>query len=370
MEKKGVEAVAGFAETLEARNEKIIRGIIARAERVCPGSLALIGVYGSCLTGRVHPGSDLDLLILINDEEGYRLKAAFVQEDTGIGYDLYCTAWRDLERMAEYPDPHISKLMDSRIVYVSAPEHRDRLLALRNRAAELLAAPFGRADYHKAEKMLREGLTCLALAETAETVSDTRRWTGGALYCTEAALALLNKRYFRLGVKDCMEELAVMPRRPADLPRLVEEVVSAASPEEMRQCLSLLMREVSAVFREAERSLPQEERPVPPEALRGTWEEMFSNWRGKLLLAARTGDRHLAFTSLESFDAMLADVADGAMKGKYDALAIYDPGDLPGTAARFDGLLEDYLTEYRRAGLEPVRYGDIDAFLRRYLTAE
>ena len=126
--------MAGFSEVLEARNEKIIRGIIRRAERVCPGSLALIGIYGSFSTGRIHPGSDLDLLILINDEAGYRLKAAFVQEDLEIGHDLYCTRWEDLERMAGYPDPHISKLMDSRIVYVSAPEYAERLQALRSRA--------------------------------------------------------------------------------------------------------------------------------------------------------------------------------------------------------------------------------------------
>ena len=34
---------------------------------VCPGALAMIGVYGSMLTGDVHEKSDLDLLIVIND---------------------------------------------------------------------------------------------------------------------------------------------------------------------------------------------------------------------------------------------------------------------------------------------------------------
>ena len=56
--------------------------------------------------------------------------------------------------------------------------------------------------------------------------------------------------------------------------------------------------------------------------------------------------------------------------GERNLFHFNDPADLAATAARFDGLLEDYLTEYRRAGLEPVRYGDIDAFLRRYLDEE
>ena len=67
--------------TQEERNRRIIDAVVRRAEEVCPGSLALIGVYGSFVTGRTHPWSDLDLLILINDEAGYRLGAAFLQED-------------------------------------------------------------------------------------------------------------------------------------------------------------------------------------------------------------------------------------------------------------------------------------------------
>ena len=358
--------MADWSAAMEERHERLIRAVIARAERVCPGALALIGIYGSCLTGRTHPGSDLDLLILINDERGYRLRAAFVLEDPGIGYDLYCTTWADLERMANYPDPNIAKLTDSQVVYASAPEYPERLQALRSRAEALLAAPFGRADYDKADAELREALLSLARTELAETEADVRRWAGEALYHTENAVAMLNKRVFRLGVKDCLEELAAMPRRPKDLPRLIEGVVSGETAEEMRRRLALLLRETEAVFRQAEEALAPEPKPIPPEALRGTWEEMVSNWRNKLALAARTGDRHLALMSLGSFDAMLAEAADGALKGKYDALAIWDPGDLPGTAARFDGLLEDYLTEYRRAGLAPERYPELDAFLRRY----
>ena len=37
---------------------------------MCPDSLALIGVYGSVATGDEHEKSDLDLMILINDENG------------------------------------------------------------------------------------------------------------------------------------------------------------------------------------------------------------------------------------------------------------------------------------------------------------
>lgn len=53
-------------------NQKIIDAIIAKAEKVCPDSLALIGVYGSVATGDEYEKSDLDLLILIQDDEGWK----------------------------------------------------------------------------------------------------------------------------------------------------------------------------------------------------------------------------------------------------------------------------------------------------------
>ena len=53
---------------LEERNQKIIDAVVKKANTVCPGALALIGIYGSFMTGDFHEKSDLDLLILINDD--------------------------------------------------------------------------------------------------------------------------------------------------------------------------------------------------------------------------------------------------------------------------------------------------------------
>ena len=54
-------------ETQEERNEKIIRAVKEKAEAVCPGSLDLIGINGSFVTGQQHARSDLDLLIVIGE---------------------------------------------------------------------------------------------------------------------------------------------------------------------------------------------------------------------------------------------------------------------------------------------------------------
>ena len=122
-------------------HQKLLDAVIQKAEICCPGAVDLIGLYGSCATGDTHPRSDLDLLILINRPEGRAVSDAFVLEDSGVGYDLYCTTWESLEEDARCPHAHLGKLMDAQIVWVGDPRAVERLEELRRQAKALLASP-------------------------------------------------------------------------------------------------------------------------------------------------------------------------------------------------------------------------------------
>jgi len=355
---------------MENRNRKIIDAVIRKERAVCPGALALIGIYGSFLTGDVHPLSDLDLLILINDDRGWQLGKAFIQEDPGVGHDIYCTSWESLRQDAEYEHPHISKLMDSQIVYCADEKYREELEALREQVRKKLAETFGEADYRKAEKELKEARCCYAEAMTAEALSEVRRSAGGAIYFAENAIALLNKTYFRKGIRRRYEELDAMERKPDHLCEMIENVLAATTVSCLKEQLTLLMKGLDSCFRRVMQQLPREKKPACGDTLSGTYEEMFSNWHGKMLQAAEKGDRHLAFMSLESLNEMLNDIRSEAEIGTYDVLSAYDPGDLRKTADGFDRILRLYLQEYEKAGLHPVRYADADAFVSAYLESD
>lgn len=351
---------------MEERNRRIIGAEIEREKKICPGALALIGVYGSFATGDVHPRSDLDLLIVINDSRGWALGEAFLQEDLQIGHDLYCTTWESLRQDAERPHPHIAKLMDAKIVYCAEEKHRETLEALRRQARAILDAPFGQADLARAEEEWNQARQCFAQAVTAEGLSERRRQAGGAVYFLENAVALLNKTYFRRGVRRRYAELQEMPKRPENLCGMIESVAAAEDADALLEALTRLMRETEAVFRRERQALAPAGKRPDPKALAGTYEEMVSNWRGKMRLAAETGDRHLALMSLVSLDAMLMDIGEETCIARRDVLAAYDPRDLEKTERGFDAVLADYLEEYRRAGAAVKRYPDIDAFLADY----
>ena len=352
---------------LESRNRKIIDAVIRKEQAVCPGAVALIGIYGSFQTGDVHPLSDLDLLILINDDRGWQLGKAFIQEDLGVGHDIYCTSWESLRQDAEYEHPHISKLMDSQIVYCADEKYTEELETLREQVRRKLAEPFGEEDYRKAEKELKEARCCFADAMTAEELNDVRRNAGGAIYFAENALALLNKTYFRKGVSRRYEELEAMEKKPDNLCGMIESVLAATTVNGLKEQLTLLMKGLDSCFRQVRRQLPRERKPAGADTLSGTYEEMFSNWHGKMVQAADKNDRHLAFMSLESLNEMLNDISGEVDVGTYDVLSIYDPGDLRKTAKGFDRILEQYLGEYEKAGLRPARYADVDSFISFYL---
>ena len=355
--------------SLENRNNRIIAAVLEKEKTVCPGAVALIGIYGSFQTGDIHPLSDLDLLILINDDRGWKLGTTFIQDDLGVGHDIYCTNWESLRQDACTAHPHISKLMDSRIVYCADEKYRTELERLRDQVRKTLSEPFGEEDYRKAENELKEARCCYAEAMTADGLNAVRRSAGGMIYFAENAVALLNKTYFRRGVRRRYEELNAMERRPENLCGMIEDILTATTVAGAKEKLSLLMKEMTACFQKAKQSLPAEKRPAGPETLSGTYEEMFSNWHGKMILAAENGDHHLAFMSLESLNEMMADIRSEADIGYYDVLSVYDPGDLTKTAERFETLLDAYLTEYDRAGVKVNRFESVDAFCSAYLNS-
>jgi len=351
---------------LEERNQKIIDAVIKKANAVCPGALALIGINGSFMRGDFYEKSDLDLLILINDDRGLQLGCTFIQDDLQVGHDLYCTTWEGLQNEARYEHPNISKFMDAKIVYFADEKYREQLELLRKTAKDILSTPFSEEDYAKAEKFLKEAEHCYTLAMVSEHKSDVLDGAGGAIYYIENAIAMLNKHYFHYGVKHAYEELNAMQDRPEKLCEMIDAVLSAASAASIKKHLSTLMRETIAVFHNVKEKLAVQKKTAAQDTLTGTYEEMYSNWRNKMYLAAETGNRHLAFMSLISSNAMFSEMSEEADIDRYNALEGYDSQDLHKTAKAYDDILNEYLKEYRKAGIPVKHFPDIDAFALAY----
>lgn len=350
---------------LEERNQRIIEAVIRKAERECPGVLAMIGVYGSFCTGDCHAKSDLDLLILINDDRGWVLSDGFVLD--GVGFDLYCTTWESLEADAAYTSPHIAKLMDSRIVYCPREADRMRLEKLRENVRRILEQPMCTEDLLRAEKEFAEAERTYARLMRGETVSACRVHGAEMLYHLENAVCLLNKQYFHLGVKRAFKEFSGMRNVPQGFEELADRLVYAENIGDLRAAADALLCAADDCFSRVRRIVPVE-KPAPcADDLRGTLEEMISNWRGKIYEAAENGDALAALMAVVSLQSFFDDLADEFDMVRYDAIACFDPTDLQKTAKAFDAVLSAYCGEYEKAGLSLCSYKSIEQFEAAYI---
>ncbi len=345
------------------RNDRIISAIIQRSQKQCPGSLALIGVYGSFLTGAIHEKSDLDLLIVVNDERGAEvLSQCFIMD--GIGFDLYCTPWNALEADAKYTHPHLLKLMNSKILYCGNEAYQERLEVLRDEARQRMAGPLSWSVYRVAQNYLTSALKALGALTILEDAAACRYHSVLLINALEDALCMLNQTYYQLGSKKRGEELASFPRLPANFMNFHRQAVEADALPEIKESSTRLVRIVSAYFEDIKAGLTK---PAPTaDDLRGSYEEMFSNWRNKMRRAAKENDLYLSLTSAAAFQSCLFEFSELFKLPSLDMMSRFDPKDLVKSAEAFDEVLDAYRGEYRKAGLAIQRYSDIDDFERQY----
>lgn len=342
---------------LNETHRKIIEAVIKKAVTVCPGSVPLIAVYGSAATGDVHEKSDLDLLIIAEDEKARALSESFILEDGDTGYDLYCTTWDMLEDDASCGHANISKLLDSVIVYAADDKPVIRLNELREKAKAILASP---ERFEKAAYALKCAKAALCDCMLDDPLSKVRTNAAGTIYYLLDTIMLYHGTYFRKGTKRTFEELAALDL-PFDIKDGIIKVISAVTAAGIRSELLKLMKAVCGVMR-----FPHDKEAPSAENLSGTYEEMYSNWHGKMHEAAERNDIYSSFMSLAALQMMMHETADCTDINDMEIMDGFDPSDLAENEKVFGRALDKYLKEYTAIGLKPRRYKNAEDFSAAY----
>ncbi|MDV4152399.1 nucleotidyltransferase domain-containing protein [Clostridium sp. AL.422] len=354
-------------EKFNERNEKIIEAIIKKSEKVCQSSVALIGIYGSFLTGDIHEKSDLDLLIVINDNKGWQLGESFIQDDLEVGHDIYCTTWEALENDAEYNNPNISKLMCSKIVYCAEEKDIKRLEDLRKSVERILKSPFTEKDYERVEEIMGHVYKAYANLMTSKDLYKGRFYAGDVIYNIESAICLINKSYFKLGIKRAYDELEKLQEKPNNFIENIERIIKSDKLDKVKEYTTELIAQIQQLIKEKRRIIIKEKKLPKVDNLRGSYEEFFSNWRNKMYYAAETKNLHLAFMSMNSFQNTLDKISNEISIPKYNVFLGFNLEDLYETAKAFDNILNEYLEEYEKVGLKVNRYKNVNEFISHYI---
>lgn len=343
---------------MDMTNQKIINAIIEKANKVCPESLALIGIYGSVATGDVYEKSDLDLLILIQNDEGWKLGAGFILDDKEVGYDIYCTNWSGLRYDAECHHAHISKLMDSQIVYVKNQEAYKELLQLRRQAKQFLESE---ERFQRANELVNKAKTSYANACLCDELGQVRLEAFGVIHYLLDAVMLYHGSYFKRGVKRTFEELATLPLDDM-FTDTIRKIVVSKDIFELRDLLKILILYTASHTR---REKPKTE---ASDALAGTYEEMYSNWRNKVEEAAENEDAFASFANMCNLHFMFKEISEEVGIGTFDIMDAYSSDSLEDNIRTFDRYLQKYEEVYARAGIRVKRFADVDEFVAYYLS--
>ena len=339
-------------------NQKLIDAIKRKAELVCPEALDLIAVYGSAATGDEHEKSDLDLLILINGDKGGQLADCFILDDVKIGYDIYCTTWEGLEQDAECNHAKLARLMDSKVVFCRDENVQQRLEQAKEKARLILGSDL---RFEKAEKLLQTAKQEYADACFTDDLAEVRVYAGDAILNLLDALMLYHGTYFHRGTKRTFEEMSELAL-PFDLQSMVLSVIKGDTAEGIRQEQKKLF---SAIIQYMKR--PKEKEIPSPDNLRGSYEEMFSNWKNKMPEAAERQDIFSSFMNLLSLQLMLQDIDGDVAVEKLRFMDRFDPEDPARNTLLFDAMLTEYHKEYEKLGMAERRFENVDAFAERYL---
>lgn len=338
-------------------NQKILDAVIAKAKNSFPDSIELIGIYGSVATGDAYAKSDLDLLIVTQNEEGRKLSTGFILEDIGVGYDIYCMNWDALRYDAECHHAYLARLMDSQIVYVKTPDSYAKLCDLREQAKLLLQSD---NRLERVTQLLEKAKVCFANAYLDDTIGKVRLDAYGVIYHLLDAVMIYHGKYFKLGIKRTFEELSALPL-DEEFPRTIQAIAASENAGQIRDLLKTLLFYTEAHM---SREVPKE---LPSPNLAGTYEEMYSNWRNKVADAADRDDVFASFMNLCSLQWMLTEIASAVEIGDYDILNDYDPHSLTRNLELYDSCLQRYEDVYHAAHIQAKRFSNVDEFITDYL---
>lgn len=222
---------------LKQRNKELIDIVIEKVKREYEDDIDLIGVCGSFFTGDFYEKSDLDLLVVLNNDRGWGFSTCFILD--GIGYDLYGSPWDKLEKMASFDHTFVSHIIDVDIIYCKEAQCKERFMQLREKALNIINSPLTSEILEKSKKHLEDAVLEYGKMMIENEIGAVRKLSGDVIYHLTNTVCFLNHSYFKLGVKHQLEEMLAMERVPKNFEKNFNDVMYAESVEDIKETATI-----------------------------------------------------------------------------------------------------------------------------------
>lgn len=353
------------------RNKRIIDMIIEKINKDCPNTIDLIGIGGSFCSGDIYEKSDLDLLIIKNDESAGVLDKCFILKD--IGFDIYTQDWNHFEKMTEYNNPYVTKLFDLDIVYIKNEEVLNKYISLRNKVKENMNDTESinkKIGYHfvnvlNSYKLLNETDDILIGYKNLEKII-----TG-----IEFIIYMVNRTYVKKGIKRIPEEISNMKILPDNFMDTYLDITNCSTLKEMNFKSTILINSIKKLLDsmsiDYNLDIPLEEvhekNPITSSDIIGTYEEIYSNYKNKMYHAVNINDRYLSFKTMAGCQIFYDDITNNYDIEPINLIDKYDKDDLMKNAISFDNAMEEWKKLYDKLGVNINYYDNIEELENDYI---
>lgn len=347
------------------KNQKIIDMVVEKVKRDFPEDIAIVGLAGSFATGDFYEKSDLDLIIINNTQRGWEISESFLLDD--VGYDFYCTPWETrIEEEANLESPGVSSLLDMKVLYCAKPEYLEKLRSYQQRALALLAEPIGKNCIRRGEKEISLAKESFAQMVLEESIGRVRYCSSEVVYHLFNTIVALNNTYLKRGTKRYFEELSAYRYLPENFEGLYWNVLRSRTVTEIRATTQAFLKSVILLCEKMRRELVPSPKPTK-ENLRGTYEELWSNYRNKVLKSAEEKDLSYAYWTAMGAQNFLNEMTKEKGTPEFDLMAHFDPKYLGGFAKAFEEIREEYRKIYDSVGLSVEKFDTFEELYRHFM---
>jgi predicted nucleotidyltransferase len=338
--------------------------VVERVKRDFSDEIVLIGLTGSFNTNDFHEKSDLDLIIVNNTDKGWEISVSFIFDD--VGYDIYCTPWGSLERKAALDDVGVSSLTDLQILYCAKPEYLERYNALREKAIQKMSEGIGAECISRAEKYIDLAKQDYADMMLSDDFGAVRYASGVLLLNLVNSIVNLNNTCIKRGIRRYIDELSSYSHLPENFNKSYMALIDAKSVNDMRKTAHLLLSGVISL-RDKLRQVYAEQ-PIPAyDNLKGWYEECWCNSRNKLIASTAAKDKSYAFLAAVSAQNYFDEMAERLGTKKYDLMQHFDSDNLGNILDVFLLIMDEYLHEYEKAGLQVLKFNTFDEVYSHFM---
>ena len=333
-----------MVKSLQERNKSIIEEVIKKIERTCPNAVDMVAISGSFASGDYNEKSDLDLVIISNNEEADKISTGFIMND--IGYVIYTRRWDDIKNISRYENPYVAELKQSDIVYTRNNDAMEKYKELQanlndNMNNEKIVKENVSKNFSKILGNYNDILNC-------ENISNAYKILGDFMFNLENVIYLLNGKYVEHGTKNIPVEIVKMKNIPRDVVSKYLKLPECTSINEIIEKMFEIEKSLETFLKdknikvdyEEEQQQIKEKKELKSENLTGSFEELYSNYYNKLKTSYNENNRYLSFRTMVDAQKFYDEYSEKYEMEPIDLIGNYDPNNLEGNYRSFVSSLQ------------------------------